>query len=99
MQTTQQRQRVIFPGDVTVEGTLRADTIESDQQALVFIKHETDNPRPPSNGLGFAYIALLLRSKVCNSGGTPLPEATTLDTNNEEARCKWLYAPAIKQRP
>ena len=75
---------VIFPGDVTVEGTLRADTIQSDQQALVFVKHETDNPRPPSNGLGFAYIAPATAIRGMHSGGTPLPEATTFDTNNEE---------------
>ena len=75
---------VIFPGDVRVEGTLVANTIQSDQQALVFVKHETDNPRPPSNGLGFAYIAPATAIKGMHSGGTPIPEAATFDTNNEE---------------
>ena len=77
---------VIFPGDVTVEGTLRADTIESDQQALVFIKHETDNPRPPSNGLGFAYIAPATAIKGMHSGGTPSQRQRPLIPITKRAR-------------
>jgi len=75
---------VIFPGDVTVEGTLTANTLQTDQQALVFIKHETDNPAPPSAGLGLAYIAPATAITGMHNNGTPIPEAATFDTNNEE---------------